>query len=149
MAAKKKAKSKTKTKAKAKTKPKAKRAVPKPRSKANPAAKRIQPKAKIAPAAKKSKGRATAVVRPKPKPAREPDLVIPPSVAATPPVPLNIVRPGLQKRADTMPIGVVTVMDGERQIEQSTFYSVSGRDEYVERWKARGYTCELVPWTNS
>lgn len=80
---------------------------------------------------------------------REVNPVVQPPVVVPTPVLANIVRPGLQKRADTMPIGVVTVMDGDRQIEQSTFYSVSGRDEYVERWKARGYECELVPWTNN
>ncbi len=62
--------------------------------------------------------------------------------------PMSIVRPGLQKRADIPPIGVVTVMDGEREIEQSTFYSSSGRDEYVQRWEARGYECRFTRWNH-
>ena len=52
-------------------------------------------------------------------------------------------RPGLQKRPDATPIGVVSVTDGDRLIEQSTFYAVEGRDEYVGRWEARGYTCRF------
>jgi hypothetical protein len=46
------------------------------------------------------------------------------------------------------PIGVVRVLDGYQLIEESTFYSVPGRDEYMQRWEARGYTCRFAP-TNS
>jgi hypothetical protein len=51
----------------------------------------------------------------------------------------------LQKRADAVTVGVVMVTDGSRLVEESTFYSAAGRDEYMERWKARGYTCRFIP----
>ncbi|HEV8016676.1 MAG TPA: hypothetical protein VGP48_14150 [Stellaceae bacterium] len=54
----------------------------------------------------------------------------------------------MQKRPDATPVGVVSVTDGDRLIEQSTFYSAVGRDEYVRRWEARGYTCRLTPWND-
>ena len=65
-------------------------------------------------------------------------------VAAPPQPPASIVRPGLQKRPDAVAICVVTVTDGDRLIEESTFYSTAGRDEYVQRWEARGYTCRFT-----
>jgi len=54
----------------------------------------------------------------------------------------------LIKRSETVPIGVVTVTDSGRQIEQSTFYDTGGRDEYVQGWEARGYECVFTPWNN-
>lgn len=56
--------------------------------------------------------------------------------------------PGLLKRADAAPIGVVAVMDGVRLVEESTFFNASGRDDYVQRWEARGYECRFTPWNN-
>jgi len=143
--------------AKKKTKSKAtpKRSAPKSKSKAQPKAKaksapkRAAPKAqavskKVAPK-KKAPVRAAVV---KPKAAAKPQPTIAPTpapqpVAAVPP-PLSIVRPGLQKRADAVTIGVVMVTDGDRLIEESTFYSTAGRDEYVRRWEARGYSCRFI-----
>jgi hypothetical protein len=142
MAAKKKAASKTKPKL-----AKPKRPPAKPKRKASPAPKRAQPKAqppKAQPskAAKKAKVRAVAVTKPpKAEPMRSPERA---AVAPSPPV-SSAVRPGLQKRPDATLIGVVSVTDGDRLIEQSTFYSAPGRDEYVQRWEARGYTCRFTP----
>jgi outer membrane biosynthesis protein TonB len=132
-----------KKKAASKTKPK--RPAPKPKRKASPAPKRAQPKAKPAAVAKKAKARvATVAPKPKAKPAPTPQR----AAAAPPPPSPSAVRPGLQKRPEAMPIGVVSVTDGDRLIEQSTFYSTVGRDEYVQRWEARGYTCRFTPWNN-
>jgi hypothetical protein len=143
-------------KKKIKSKATPKRPVPKPKSKAQPKAKaksapkRAAPKAK-APAAskkvapKKAPAR-TAAVKPKAVAKPQPPIAPAPTpqpVAAVPP-PLSIVRPGLQKRADAVTIGVVMVTDGDRLIEESTFYSTAGRDEYVKRWEARGYTCRFI-----
>ena len=111
---------------------------------------------------KKAQGRAAVA---KPKAAAKPQPVTPSAPASQPvaaPVPqpvaapapqpprltLSIVRPGLQKRPDAVTIGVVTVTDGDRLIEESTFYSAAGRDEYVERWEARGYTCRFIRSNN-
>jgi hypothetical protein len=127
-----------KKKAASKTKPK--RPTPKPKLKASPAPKRAQPKAKTPAVAKKANTRvATAEPKQKAKPALSP-------IAAPPQPSQSAVRPGLQKRPDATPIGVVSVTDGDRLIEQSTFYAVEGRDEYVGRWEARGYTCRFTPW---
>jgi|SRR5215469_3886797 len=138
-----------KKKLKSKAKPKRPAAKPKRKTKpaSRPAAKRAQPKAKHAAAlAKKAEPRA-AVAKPQPKakPAESPK-----PIAITPPpqTPLTLVRPGLQKRADVTPIGVVRVTDGFQLIEESTFYSAPGRDEYVQRWAARGYTCRFTPTNN-
>ena len=109
-------------KKKTKSNAKAKRSAPKPKAKPLSAAKR----------AKKTDGAARPLAK-----IEAPILAPPPG--------LTIVRPGLQKRADIDPIGVVSVMDGDREIEQSTFYSAAGRDEYVQRWQARGYTCRFIP----
>jgi hypothetical protein len=136
-----------KKKAASKVKVKPKRPIPKPKRKASPAPKRAQPKAKAAGAPKKAQTRA-AVAEPKPRagPARSPEPV---TAAPPPPQPSeSVVRPGLQKRPDAAPVGVVSVTDGDRLIEQSTFYSASGRDEYVRRWEARGYTCRFTAWNN-
>jgi hypothetical protein len=137
-------------KKKPKSKAKPKRPVAKPKSKTKPAAKRVQPKAKRAAVPKKAKPRAASV---KPQPKAKP-VETPKPVAVTPPpappvaVSPTLVRPGLQKRADLPPIGVVRVTDGYQLIEESTFYSAPGRDEYVQRWEARGYTCRFTPTTN-
>jgi hypothetical protein len=132
MAAKKKTASKTKLK----------RSPPKPKPKTRPALKRAQPKVKIPAVPKKAKARAaTTAPKPTAKPAQSSH-----GVAAAPPSDQGAVRPGLQKRPDATPIGVVSVTDGDRLIEQSTFYSAVGRDEYVGRWEARGYTCRFTPW---
>jgi hypothetical protein len=134
-----------KKKAASKTKPK--RPPAKPKRKASPAPKRAQPKAqpsKAQPpkAAKKAKARAVVVTKPpKAEPMRSPERV---AVAPSPPVSCAV-RPGLQKRPDATLIGVVSVTDGGRLIEQSTFYTAAGRDEYVQRWEARGYTCSFTP----
>lgn len=137
MAAKKKLKSKAKGQHPA--------AKPKPKTKlaSKPADKRVQPKANRG-APKRAKPRA-AVTKPMPtvKPAKRPEAII-----VTPPPPAPLVRPGLQKRADLMPIGIVRVTDGYQLIEESTFYSAPGRDEYVQRWTARGYTCRFTPMNN-
>ena len=147
MAAKKKAVSKAKpkrppAKPKRKASPAPKRAQPKAQpSKAQPSKAKL-PKAKPAKAAKKAKVRAVAVTKPpKAEPMRSPERA---AVAPSPPV-SSAVRPGLQKRPDATLIGVVNVTDGDRLIEQSTFYSAAGRDEYVQRWEARGYTCSFTP----
>jgi hypothetical protein len=122
-----------------------KRPAPKPKRKASPAPKRAQPKAKAAGVQKKAKTPiATAAPKPSAKPVQSPN----PVAAAPPPPSESAVRPGLQKRPDATPIGVVNVTDGDRLIEQSTFYSASGRDEYVRRWEARGYTCRFTAWNN-
>lgn len=148
MAAKKK---KPKTKATPKP-PAAKPKSPVAKGKAKPAAKRAQPNAKRAAAPKKAKPRA-AVAKPQPK-AKPVESPKPVAVAALPaprtlaPTSPTLVRPGLQKRADAMPIGVVRVLDGYQLIEESTFYSAPGRDEYVQRWEARGYTCRFTATNN-
>jgi hypothetical protein len=139
----------------AKKKPKSKatpkRPAAKPQRKTKPAskpvAKRVQPKAKRAAAPKTAKpGAAVAKPQPKAKLVESPKpAAITPSPAPPPPPPLTLVRPGLQKRADMSPIGVVRVTDGYQLIEESTFYSAPGRDEYVQRWEARGYTCRFTP----
>lgn len=134
MAAKKKAASK-----KAARKATPKRLPSEPKQKANLTPKRAKPKAKTPAVAKKAKGRVAAV---EPKPTAK---LAPGPVAAALPA-QSAVRPGLQKRPDAMPIGVVSVSDGDRLIEQSTFYAAEGRDEYVERWEMRGYTCRFTPW---
>jgi hypothetical protein len=132
------------------SKAKPKRPAPKPERKTSPASKRAGPKAKHAASQKTAKVRA-GVAKPRVKAESAPSI---PALAPVPQPqphlqpPPNIVRPGLQKRADTAPIGVVTVMDGNREIEQSTFYSPSGRDEYVQRWEARGYECRFTRWNN-
>jgi hypothetical protein len=151
-------------KKKPKTKAKPKRPAPKPKAKAKPArkaaskpvAKKVQPKAKAAP--KKASARpVVAKLQPKAKSAKAtpPEVKAPdvkpvelpkPVTVAAPPAPSpTLVRPGLQKRADVAPIGVVRVMEGYQLIEESTFYSTAGRDEYVQRWEARGYTCRFTP----
>jgi hypothetical protein len=132
-------------KKKAASKVKPKRAAPKAKRKASPAPKRTRPKAKAAKIQKKAKARAaTAAPVPKAKPAPSPQ-----PVAAAPPQPARSAeRPGLQKRPEVTPMGVVSVTDGDRLIEQSTFYSELGRDEYVRRWEARGYTCRFTSWNN-
>ena len=135
MAAKKKPKSKAKPKHPA-AKPQRKT---KPASK--PAAKRVRPKAKPIAVLKKAKPGADIA---KPQPKESPKSI----AVAPPPAPAPLVRPGLQKRADLIPIGVVRVTDGFQLIEESTFYSASGRDEYVARWSARGYTCRFTPTNN-
>lgn len=134
-------------KKKIKSKAKARRPAAQPQRKAKPAskpaAKRVAPKAKPSSPPKKAKSRATvAKPQPKEKPAETPQPVL------VPPVPAKLVRPGLQKRADLPPIGIVRVTDGHQLIEESTFYSAPGRDEYVERWTARGYTCRFTPTNN-
>lgn len=137
-----------KKKIKSKAMPKRPAAQPKRKAKpaVKPAAKRALPKAKRAAVPTKAKPRA-AVAKPQPpaKPVETPQPMI---VAPPPPPPLVLVRPGLQKRADIAPIGIVRVTDGIQLIEESTFYSAPGRDEYVQRWTARGYTCRFMP-TNS
>lgn len=150
MAVKKKAVSK-----KAASKVEPKRPLPKPKRKASQAPRRAQPKAKAPKAAKKVKARAVvAAPKLKAKPAQSPQraaAALPPSkqeVQSTVRLVQSAVRPGLQKRPDATPIGVVSVIDGDRLIEQSTFYSAPGRDEYVRRWEARGYTCRLMPWND-
>lgn len=142
---------KKKPKSKAKPKRPAAQLKPKPKAKAKPAtksaAKRVPVKAKSAPAPKKAKlGEAVAKAQPKAKAVESPKpvAVAPPPVAPAPTA-STLVRPGLQKRADMPPIGVVRVTDGYQLIEESTFYSASGRDEYVQRWEARGYTCRFTP----
>ena len=131
-------KAKAQTKSKAPIKPKAPtkaKAKAKPRS----APKRAQPRLK------------TPAPQTKPQPALVPKAPETAAGAGAPVAtspPMSIVRPGLQKRADIPPIGVVTVMDGDREIEQSTFYSPSGRDEYVQRWEARGYECRFTRWNH-
>ena len=128
---------------KAASKVKPKPLPPKPKRKASPAPKRAQPKAKTPAVAKKAKAQAVAA-------APKPSVTLARStlhVAVVPPQSQSAVaRPGLQKRPDATPIGVVHVTDGDRLIEQSTFYSAEGRDEYVERWEARGYTCRFTSW---
>lgn len=134
-----------KKKAASKTKPK--RPTSQPKRKASRAPKRAQSKAKAPALAKKAKARTAATPAPK---AKAPPSPSPQRAAAVPvqsPNP-NAVRPGLQKRPEAMPVGVVSVTDGDRLIEQSTFYSTVGRDEYVQRWEARGYTCRFTPWNN-
>jgi len=146
MAAKKKLKSKTKPKRPAvKAKPKTKAA-------SKPVAKRVQPKAKRAAVPKRvalpKKAKppaASAKPQPRAKPVDTPEPV---AITVLPPAPSPFVRPGLQKRADATPIGVVRVTDGYQLIEESTFYSAPGRDEYVQRWAARGYTCRFTPTNN-
>ena len=136
-----------KKKLKSKANPQRPAAKPKPKTKpaSKPAAKRLQPEAKRAAAPKKAKLRSD-VAKPLPtvKPAENPK----PIVVAPAPAPPTLARPGLQKRADLTPIGVVRVTDGFQLIEESTFYSAPGRDEYVERWSARGYTCRFTPTNN-
>jgi hypothetical protein len=138
MAAKKKPASK-----KVSSKVKPKRPIPKPKPKASPAPKRAQPKAKASGVAKKAQVR-TAI--PEPKPRVQPAQSSPRAAAAPLPRSESAVRPGLQKRPDATLIGVVSVTDGDRLIEQSTFYAAEGRDEYVQRWEARGYTCRFTSW---
>lgn len=137
-----------KKKIKSKAMPKRPAAQPKRKAKpaVKPAAKRALPKAKRAAVPTKAKPRA-AVAKPQP-PAKPVETLQPMIVAPPPPPPLVLVRPGLQKRADIAPIGIVRVTDGIQLIEESTFYSAPGRDEYVQRWTARGYTCRFMP-TNS
>jgi hypothetical protein len=148
-----------KKKNKSKAKPEPKRPATKPKQTAKPAPKSARSKAKAAPAPKRVQSRAgvekpKAKAPPKARPQAEPKLKAKPEsgpspVAAAPSQPpMNIVRPGLQKRADLMPIGVVRVTDGFQLIEESTFYSAPGRDEYVQRWAARGYTCRFTPTNN-
>ena len=144
MAANKKSKTKAKAKrpaapkAKAQTKPKAQTKA-KAKAKTRSAPKRVQPKAKTA----------TPQTKPNPPLVRKQPNAEPAANAPVPmSPPMSIVRPGLQKRPDAMPIGVVRVIDGDRLIEESTFYSASGRDEYVQRWEGRGYTCRFTPWNN-
>lgn len=133
-----------KKKPKSKAKPKRPAAQPKAKVKSvsKPAAKRVQPKAKRAPVPNKAKPRAAGKPQPKAKPEESPKSVV------VPPAPPTFVRPGLQKRADMAPIGIVRVTDGYQLIEESTFYSAPGRDEYVQRWEARGYTCRFTPTNN-
>lgn len=137
-----------KKKLNSKAKPKRPAAKPKRQTKSVPRpAKRAQPKAKRAAVPKKAKPRARiAEPQPKTTPAEtlQPIIVPPPPAPASP----TLVRPGLQKRADMTPIGVVRVTDGYQLIEESTFYSAPGRDEYVQRWAARGYTCRFTPTNN-
>jgi hypothetical protein len=148
-------------KKKLKTKATPKRPIAKPKSPAakgtaksasKPAAKRAPPKAKRAAAPKVAKPRAVASKpqpRAKPVEAPKPVAVAAPSAPPTlAPISPTLVRPGLQKRADVMPIGIVRVLDGYQLIEESTFYSAPGRDEYVQRWEARGYTCRFTPMNN-
>jgi hypothetical protein len=133
-----------KKKPKNKAKPKRPAAKPQRKSKpaAKPAAKRVQPKAKR-PAVSKAAKPPAKVAKPQPEESPQPIAVIPPPAVAP-----TLVRPGLQKRADLAPIGVVRVTDGFQLIEESTFYSAPGRDEYVQRWSARGYTCRFTPTNN-
>ncbi|HEX3970879.1 MAG TPA: hypothetical protein VHX19_06130 [Stellaceae bacterium] len=152
MAAKKK-KPKTKATPKRPTaKPKSPAAKGTAKSASKSAAKRAPPKAKRAAAPKVAKPRAVAAKpQPKAKPVEAPKPVAVPAPSAPPtPAPISptLVRPGLQKRADVMPIGIVRVLDGYQLIEESTFYSAPGRDEYVQRWEARGYTCRFTPMNN-
>ncbi|HLI23178.1 MAG TPA: hypothetical protein VKV32_18785 [Stellaceae bacterium] len=136
MAAKKKAASK-----KAANKAHPKRSSTKSKSKARPAPTKAQPKVKTSPTAKKAYLLAAlATQQPKAKPAPSP--VAPPASPELRGAP----RPGLQKRPEAMPIGEVTVSDGDRVIELSTFYAAEGRDEYIQRWEARGYACRFTPW---
>jgi len=121
------------------------RPAPKPKAKAKLASKPVRPKAKTAAAPKTKAPTRAALAKPKPSPA---SASAPKPVAAVPPPALSVVRPGLQKRPDAVAVGVVTVTDGDRLIEESTFYSASGRDEYVQRWQARGYTCRFIPSIN-
>jgi hypothetical protein len=138
-----------KKKLKSKATPKRPAAQPKRKAKPapKPAAKRVQPKAKRAAVPKKANPRAAVA---KPQPTAKPVETPQPIIAAPPPPPPAppLVRPGLQKRADLMPIGIVRVTDGFQLIEESTFYSAPGRDEYVQRWTARGYTCRFTPTNN-
>ncbi len=131
-------------KKKIKSQAKPKRPAPKPKVKAKPTPKRAAPKAAAVP--KKMAQTRAAVAKPKAiaKPQATPAPVPTAIVAAPPPPPMSVVRPGLQKRPDAVAICVVTVTDGDRLIEESTFYSTAGRDEYVQRWKARGYTCRFT-----
>ena len=139
-----------KKKNKSKAMPQPKRPATKPKQKAKPApktaAKRVQPQAKRVAGPKPAKPRA-GVAKPllaaKPVESPKHSVVTPPSAASP-----TLVRPGLQKRADLMPIGIVRVTDGYQLIEESTFYSAPGRDEYVQRWTARGYTCRFMPTNN-
>jgi hypothetical protein len=145
-------------KKKIKSKATPKRSAPKPKSKAQPKAKaksapkRAAPKAKAQAVSNKVAPKKKVPVRAavaKPKAAAKPQPPIAPApapqpIAAVPPPTLSIVRPGLQKRADAVTIGVVMVTDGDRLIEESTFYSTAGRDEYVRRWEARGYSCRFI-----
>jgi hypothetical protein len=132
-------------KKKSKSKAKPKRPAAQPQRKSKPASesavKRVQPKAKRPVVSKAAKPRAQ-VAKAQPEESPQPIAVNPP------PVPPTLVRPGLQKRADLAPIGVVRVTDGFQLIEESTFYSAPGRDEYVQRWSARGYTCRFTPTNN-
>ena len=134
-----------KKKLKSKAKPKRPAAKPqrKTRLAAKPAANRVQPKAKSVAVPKKAKPNVSAA---NPQTSKPVETAKP--VGVNPAVPPTLVRPGLQKRADLAPIGVVRVTDGFQLIEESTFYSAPGRDEYVARWSARGYTCRFTP-TNS
>lgn len=135
-----------KKKNKSKAKPQPKRPAAKPKQKPKPApksaTKRVQPQAKRVVGPKPAKPRA-GVAKPLPtvRPVESPKPII---VTPVPP----LVRPGLQKRADLMPIGIVRVTDGYQLIEESTFYSAPGRDEYVQRWTARGYTCRFTATNN-
>jgi hypothetical protein len=134
---------KKKPKSKAKPKRPAARPTRKTKPAAKPAAKRAPPKAKRAAAPKKTKP-PVEVARPQPT-VKSVERPTPVAIAPSPaPPPLILVRPGLQKRADMAPIGVVRVTDGYQLIEESTFYSAPGRDEYVQRWEARGYTCRFT-----
>jgi hypothetical protein len=133
-------------KKKIKSQAKPKRPAPKPKAKAKSVPKRAPPKAKAAAAPKKPVQTRVAAAKPKATP--QPQITpapAPKAIAAAPPQPpASIVRPGLQKRPDAVAICVVTVTDGDRLIEESTFYSTAGRDEYVQRWEARGYTCRFT-----
>jgi hypothetical protein len=135
-----------KKKPKIKAKPKRPAAKPQRKTKlaSKPAAKRVPPKAKRAAAALKQAKPRAALARP--QTADKQAETAQPIVVS--PAPLHLVRPGLQKRADLLPIGIVRVTDGHQLIEESTFYSAPGRDEYVERWTARGYTCRFTPTNN-
>ena len=136
-----------KKKLNSKVKPKRTAAQPQRKTKpaSKPAAKRVRPEAKRTAGPNKAKPRAEAA---KPLPTAK-VVGSPKSVVVTPaPPPLPLVRPGLQKRAELTPIGIVRVTDGHQLIEESTFYSAPGRDEYVQRWTARGYTCRFTPTNN-
>jgi hypothetical protein len=141
---------KKKPKSKAKPKPPAARPKRQAKPASKPAAKRALPKAGRAAAPKKAKPRAAAArSQPLAKTAETPQpIIVTPLPPPPPPVPPVLVRPGLQKRADIPPIGIVRVTDGIQLIEESTFYSAPGRDEYVQRWTARGYTCRFTPTNN-
>jgi hypothetical protein len=137
MAAKKKSKSKAQPKRPAAKPKRATKPAPKP------AAKRVQLKATRMALPNKAKPHAAAAKpQPKVKPTESPQPIV------VTPAPAPLVRPGLQKRADLLPIGIVRVTDGYQLIEESTFYSAPGRDEYVQRWTARGYTCRFTPTNN-